>query len=230
LANLVINLIYTMQQIIKITTDGSKTLFVPELNEHYHSTFGAVQESMHVFINAGLKQINKTEIRIFEMGFGTGLNVLLTYLYSKEFQIEYHSMELFPVDVELAMGMGFEDFLQLSPKDIEKFRLMHTCTWNIGSEITPGFNLKKINASFKESKIENGYDLIYYDAFAPSVQPELWTYELFDKLYQSMNSDAVLVTYCAKGDVRRAMQLCGFIVERIPGPPGKLHMLRAVKK
>lgn len=216
---------------IKITVDGSNTIFVPELNEHYHSTFGAVQESMHVFINAGLKHIRKPAIRIFEMGFGTGLNALLTYMHGKEFQkIEYHSIELYPLDIELATGMGYEDYLQLSDTDIEKFRLMHSCPWEIASSITTAFTLKKINAAFRELKLEDGYDLVYYDAFAPSVQPDLWTDDIFSKLYQSMNKDAILVTYCAKGDVRRSLKQCGFEVERLSGPPGKLHMLRAVKK
>lgn len=220
-----------MELEIKSTADGSKTLFVPEFNEHYHSTFGAVQESMHVFINAGLNCISKSKIKIFEMGFGTGLNAMLTYMNGKEFQkIEYHSMELYPLDIELVLEMGFENFLQLSISDTEKFRLMHTCPWNITSEITPKFLLKKINSSFKESELENGYDLVYYDAFAPTVQPELWTDDIFRKLYQSMNSDAILVTYCAKGDVKRSLKQSGFLVERLAGPPGKLHMLRAIKK
>jgi tRNA U34 5-methylaminomethyl-2-thiouridine-forming methyltransferase MnmC len=216
---------------IKLTADGSNTIYNRQLNEHYHSTFGAVQESMHVFIHAGLKKIEKKQIRIFEMGFGTGLNVLLTYLNRKEFDnIEYHSMELFPLDEGMALGLDYESHLKLSMDEIEIYKLIQTCPWNILQEISPDFNLKKINKSIINASLSGNFDLVYYDAFAPSVQPELWTAEIFEKIYRSMNPDAVLVTYCAKGDVRRAMQECGFVVERIPGPPGKFHMLRAIKK
>jgi len=220
-----------MELEIKSTADGSKTLFAPDLNEHYHSTFGAVQESMHVFISAGLNEINKPQIRVFEMGFGTGLNALLTCINSSQFSsIEYHSIELFPLDIEIALKMGYCSFLKLSNEKKEIYNKILTCPWDSHTEVTPYFKLKKIKGSISEYSLTGQYDLVYYDAFAPSVQPELWTGDIFRKIYESMNEGGIMVTYCAKGDVRRAMQHCGFIVERLPGPPGKIHMLRAIKK
>lgn len=219
-----------MKPELKITSDGSRTLFVPELNEHYHSTYGAVQESMHVFINAGLNSMTKSEIRIFEMGFGTGLNALLTFLYGQNFnKINYHSVELYPIDIDLALNMNFSDFLKLTHSQTEIFHKMHDSAWNEEVEISTSFILKKIKDSLQNIDLNGGYDLVYYDAFAPAVQPDLWTIDIFKKLYHSMNQDAVLVTYCAKGDVRRAMLQCGFHVEKLPGPPGKIHILRAIK-
>jgi tRNA U34 5-methylaminomethyl-2-thiouridine-forming methyltransferase MnmC len=219
-----------MKPEIKITEDGSKTLFVPELNEHYHSTFGAVQESMHVYINMGLQQINKRNIRIFELGYGTGLNTLLTFLNKSKFEnIEYHGMELYPIDAKLFDQLGYEKFLKLSPDDREIVKLIHNSSWNTLIEISPGFLLNKINASILEFNQIGSFDLVYFDAFAPTVQPELWTENVFLKIFNSMNKEAILVTYCAKGEVRRTMLKIGFEVERLPGPPGKFEMIRAIK-
>jgi tRNA U34 5-methylaminomethyl-2-thiouridine-forming methyltransferase MnmC len=214
---------------IKITNDGSATLYVPDLNEHYHSINGAVQESEHVFIGMGLKGINKKDVRVFEFGFGTGLNALLTLLSAKDYSIIYHTMELYPLSWSIVKRLGYEEFLGLSEENRVVFKKMHQTQWEKETSIRTKFAIKKINASILKYPLEENYDLVYYDAFAPDVQPELWDEEIFSRIYNSMNPDGRLVTYCAKGEVRRKLQRVGFSVERLPGPPGKWEMMRAVR-
>lgn len=218
-----------MKRQIKTTEDGSSTIYVPELKEHYHSIHGAVQESMHVFIEAGFKQLNKDRIRIFEMGFGTGLNCLLTYLNSGKKEIEYISIEKYPIGEELANQLNFGKTLKLNPNHFAIFESMQKLKWDEKEKIADNFTLSKIEADIKNFEHHTQYDLIYFDAFAPEVQPDLWTLDIFQNLYDSMAEGAVLTTYCAKGVVRRTLQKCGFEVERIPGPPGKIQMIRATK-
>jgi tRNA U34 5-methylaminomethyl-2-thiouridine-forming methyltransferase MnmC len=209
--------------IIETTADGSPTLFVPELNEHYHSTNGAVQESKHVYIEAGFNYCSKQEIQVLEFGFGTGLNALLTAMEAKKRKIDvyYTGLEKFPLPQEIITQLHYPE------TDEALFQAIHQAEWNIPVRINPFFNLHKIQTSFSDFDFSGSYDVVYYDAFAPGKQPEVWSQELFDKVFSSINMDGILTTYCAKGSVRRMLQQAGFTVERIPGPPGKREMLRA---
>jgi len=212
------------------TEDGSHTLFIPELNENYHSIHGAEQESKHVFIEAGFKPFAKADkINILEIGFGTGLNTLLTFCESKKNNIEifYTSIEKYPLtDKEVSkLNYGTKN-----EKRKEIFTLLHKVEWESFVKISNNFNLKKIKTDLKDFIINNKFDLIYFDAFAPDIQSDLWSVTIFEKMYSCLNSGGCLTTYSAKGQVRRNMQEAGFTVERLPGPPGKREMLRALKK
>ncbi|MBN2682369.1 MAG: tRNA (5-methylaminomethyl-2-thiouridine)(34)-methyltransferase MnmD [Bacteroidales bacterium] len=211
------------------TEDGSHTLFVPELNEHFHSIHGAIQESLHVFIEAGLKSISNSKIKILEIGFGTGLNALLTLHYgsNNNLNIEYHSVEFYPISLNKIEQLNYTDFFPL--RYIELFRLMHICAWNSLVEIEENFSLKKINASFIDFTANDKYDLIYFDAFGPDKQPEMWSEKLMQKLFDCLNESGILTTYSAKGQVKRNLKNAGFEIELIPGPPGKREMIRAIK-
>jgi len=218
-----------MQTELKLTEDGSHTLFVQQMDECYHSTHGAIQESRHIFIEAGLKQCPKKELRILEIGFGTGLNAFLTLLEAKrsEKNIRYTTLELYPVEFEKAMLLNYPE--KLVPGKCQAFEKMHTSRWNIEIAVTPFFTLNKIEADFTKFEFTDNFDVVYFDAFSPEKQPEMWSEELFETLYSHCNIGAVLTTYCAKGVVRRAMQAAGFVVERLPGPPGKREILRGRK-
>lgn len=216
-----------MKRIIEHTTDGSTTLFVPELDEHYHSIKGARTEAQHIFVNMGLQHVTANPVRLLEIGFGTGLNALLTLQeaeHSKR-KVEYTGLELYPLE--------WQTIEQLHYSDSTLFRQLHTIPWETSCEITPFFSLTKIQADFtllKEKPTLQGFDVIYFDAFAPEKQPEMWSQELFNHLYHIINSGGVLTTYCAKGIVRRMLQQSGFTVERLSGPPnGKREILRATK-
>ncbi len=211
---------------IKITEDGSHTLFVPEIDECYHSTKGAVQESRHIFIEAGLKQCQKDEINILEIGFGTGLNTLLTALES-DIVVSYTTVELYPILPEQALKLNYSELLENESSKL--FEKIHTCELNKAVKITDNFTLTKLHADFTKLELKDKFDVIYFDAFSPEKQPEMWSEEMFQKLYDSASENAVLTTYCAKGAVRRAMKSAGFSVERLPGPPGKREILRARK-
>lgn len=219
-----------MKREITFTEDGSHTLFVPELQEHYHSTHGAVQESHHVYIEAGLKQCEKEEIHVLEIGFGTGLNALLTLLEAKQTgkKIYYTTLERYPIIWENARNLNYAEILS-GKQDFEQ---IHQAEWQKSIEITPFFSIKKRNIDCSKPEnllFENTFDVIYFDAFAPEKQPEMWTQAIFDTLYRCSNTNSILTTYCAKGNVRRMMQTAGFRVERLPGAPGKREMLRARK-
>jgi tRNA U34 5-methylaminomethyl-2-thiouridine-forming methyltransferase MnmC len=223
------------QRTIQLTTDGSHTVAIPSLDITYHSRHGAVNESLHVFIEAGLnywlQQHNTKQVRIFEMGFGTGLNALLTYIEAAKdnLSIHYSSIEQFPLEKEIVASLNYCETLQRS--DLAGFfTSMHAAAWNEDIHLSPFFTLHKLQASLLELQLERKYDLVYYDAFAPNAQPELWTVEVFKKLFDALNDGGVLVTYCSKGDVRRALIAAGFTVSKIPGPPYKREMLRAVKE
>jgi tRNA U34 5-methylaminomethyl-2-thiouridine-forming methyltransferase MnmC len=218
---------FNLKREIRITEDGSSTIFLPELNENYHSIHGAIQESMHVFIEAGLKQIPKKELSVFEVGFGTGLNCFLSFLYAEGKKIAYHAIEKFPVEDSLLSGLNYTN--AFNDEALSIFNEIHKIPWNAEVSITTDFSLLKIVGDINSYLPKSSYNLIYFDAFAPEVQPELWTLEVFQKMYAMLIPDGILVTYCAKGEVRRTMQSCGFSVERIPGPPGKREMLRARK-
>ena len=230
----------TMRKSLIITSDGSHTISIPEMNVSYHSFHGAIQESRHVFINEGLlfflNKIHTTAIRVLEMGFGTGLNTLLTLMEaSSKLEIHYTTIELFPLTVAEARALNY--CCELKREDlIPLFEKMHQCEWETDIAISPYFTIHKMRVSLPDTKNSNLFhdnslrpDLIYFDAFAPTAQPELWTKEVFEMLYAILKDKGILVTYCSKGEVRRAMQAAGFKVEKIPGPPGKREIVRAIK-
>lgn len=215
------------------TKDGSHSLRIPALDETYHSSHGAVQESKHVFIKNGLdfwlSQNQKKELSIFEVGFGTGLNTLLTLQKAEQLnlKIDYTSIELYPLNAELTNQLNYAKEIGF---DKELFQKLHSVEWNKKISISLDFNLQKIKRSFHEDSIDSTFDLVYYDAFAPSKQPEMWTFELIKKCFAMLNPNGVFVTYSAKGQLKRDLKKAGFSVESLPGPPGKFEMVRATKK
>tara|TARA_R110002049_G_scaffold274753_2_gene452744 strand:+ start:774 stop:1436 length:663 start_codon:yes stop_codon:yes gene_type:complete len=212
------------------TADGSKTIQIEEWDEQYHSKHGAIQEAYHVFIKHGLSLFSNTEIAILEIGFGTGLNALITTLEAPKnnLVISYTGIEAYPVVLEEISQLNYIEQLN-APNAKNVFENMHTVPWDVAVEILPNFTLHKKQQDFLEIKAESVYNLIYFDAFGARVQPELWTEIIFSLMYKALQSKGVLVTYAAKGSVRRAMLAVGFSVERLPGPPGKREMLRATK-
>jgi tRNA U34 5-methylaminomethyl-2-thiouridine-forming methyltransferase MnmC len=214
---------------LRITSDGSHTIFVPELNEHYHSVYGAVQESSIIFIRNGYETCNADPINILEIGFGTGLNALLTAVQSvKETKsVNYTSIEKYPLDKEIIGSLNHYNFA--GEKGREIFDLIHSAPWNIRVDICDNFTLKKVEDDFTKGTLSGKYDLIYFDAFGPDKQPEMWSRELFSAIAAVTNKNGILVTYSAKGEVKRNLQSCGFEVIMLPGPPGKREMMRAVK-
>lgn len=214
-----------MNQEIIVSGDGSITLFVKELNEHYHSVHGALNESMHVFIRSGLDHVPATQINILEIGFGTGLNCFLTWKYKTDKLIRYLTYEKYPLHPDTIGQLNYAS----TPDEKMVFSAIHQSTWENWHWIDPNFRLKKVDADFRTFRQVNGIDLVYFDAFAPDKHPDLWTPEVFSQIYEAMNPNGVLVTYCAKGIVRRMLQKIGFTVERLPGPPKKMEMIRATK-
>jgi tRNA U34 5-methylaminomethyl-2-thiouridine-forming methyltransferase MnmC len=219
---------------VKQTNDGSNTLFVPELNEHYHSVHGALQEALHVFIKHGLEAAlakNTGPLHVLEIGFGTGLNAILTLqiFLTKKHTIFYHSLEKYPLAEPLVRSLHFEKFI-LNPELLDYFYQLHAADWNKEAEIVPGFSLKKMQADLKTHAFpDNTYDLIYFDAFAPEKQPALWSDEVFRKMASTLKPGGMLVSYCAKGSFKRSLKAAGLQVEALPGPPGKREMTRAIK-
>ena len=213
-----------------LTSDGSHTLFSSAIEECYHSTHGAIQESRHIFIEAGFKQTEKLELNVLEIGFGTGLNAFLTLLEVEVStrKVRYTSLELYPVAVETALQLNYPEELAIDKRP--SFELMQRSPWNIFTDIRPNLSLLKVKADYTNYTFSEKYDLVYFDAFSPDKQPEMWTEERFKILYEHCNPGAILTTYCSKGVVRRAMQAAGFTVERLEGPPGKRQILRAVKQ
>ena len=216
-----------MKREILITSDGSTTINLPDLNEQYHSKNGSINESYHVFINSGLKQVSSNVVSILEIGFGTGLNCFITYLEAKK-EINYVGVEAYPVTSEEVEKMNFISVLN-AEKDKASFEKIHEVSWEEKHQISNKFSLTKRKQFFEDIDDKNAFNLIYFDAFGARVQPQLWTVEIFRKMFDSLKENGILVTYSAKGSVRRAMQEVGFTVERLPGPPGKREMLRAIK-
>ncbi len=214
---------------IVITKDGSHSIYVQSLDEHYHSVHGAITESRHVFIEAGLKQFKNRHIRILEMGFGTGLNALLTFAETNESNISiyYTGIEKYPLESTIIESLNYESFIDPSWKGMLK--LIHDSPWQLEVLIKPEFILKKIQCDMHEMELTDEFDLVYFDAFAPEKQPELWTEDLFRQIFLSMRPHSILTTYSSKGMVRRNLKAAGFQVEKIPGPPGKREMTRAYK-
>jgi len=214
------------------TADGSTTIHLPEWDEQYHSKHGAIQEAYHVFIEMGLffylKNYLPKTIKILEIGFGTGLNTFITQIEAKKLNItvDYTGVEAYPVVFSEIEKLNYVTQLNASEKH---FKMLHTSDWGKQIEVSRNFALTKRKQFFSEIEDKNAFHLIYFDAFGARVQPELWTEAIFQKMYDALTQYGVLVTYSAKGSVRRAMQTVGFTVERLPGPPGKREMLRATK-
>ena len=211
--------------------DGSNTIYLKELNECYHSMKGAVTESNHVFIKAGLNYIKENELTIFEVGFGTGLNALLTLLTSEKsnLKIKYYTNELHPLKDDIIRKLNYPNILFLDEINSNRFYLMHSCTWNKDIKLTDNLLFHKIKGDMATVDIPEQIKLVYFDAFSPDKQPEMWTKEIFIKLYRKMSANSVLTTYCAKGEFKRVLKSVGFYVESLSGPPGKREMVRAIK-
>ena len=216
-----------MHQLIT-TSDGSHTIYVPELNEHYHSIHGAVQESNFIFINTGFERCYANPLRILEVGFGTGLNALLTALKSMsgEREVFYTTIEKYPLDETILSSLNHYLFAGDSGKELSD--LIHSAHWNKWVKICKNFNLRKIKGDI-DAPFDGKYDLIYFDAFGPDKQPEMWTTEVFASVAAVTEKGGALVTYSAKGEVKRKLKACGFEVTLLPGPPGKRQIIRAVK-
>jgi len=212
-----------------ITSDGSHTIYVPELDDHYHSVHGAVQESEHVFIKSGFDACRADPVNIFEIGFGTGLNALLTAIRSMkgERKVNYTSIEKYPVHEDIIWSLNHNDFAGREGKKI--FNLIHFSQWDQTTSICKNFSLKKIKRDFTAGTHSGLYNLIYFDAFGPDKQPEMWTKEVFNSISAITDKGGIFVTYSAKGEVKRNLTACGFEVELLPGPPGKRQIIRAVK-
>jgi tRNA U34 5-methylaminomethyl-2-thiouridine-forming methyltransferase MnmC len=259
------------------TGDGSHTLRSKEPDECYHSTFGAIQESQTVFIDLGYNECHKDVINVLEIGFGTGLNALMTLNEACKIhkKVLYHTVELYPVDLETVEKLNYPELMEniitekgkrfiddpdtskesmkvdfstdnrdsinpnlsdmiegydMTIKELRRFFMdIHSCGWNKIVEINDCFSICKVKTDFTVFELSCRYDIVYFDAFSPEKQPEMWQPEVFERLYAHCNDDAIITTYCAKGAVRRAMQSAGFIVERLPGPPGKREVLRGRK-
>ena len=212
------------------TADGSYTLYVPELDEHYHSVKGALTESQHIFIDMGLKHSSVPSPRILEIGLGTGLNCFLTLLNAEEEKrhIHYTGIERFPLDMDVIKKLDYPSII--GKRHEQDYLAIHQAPWEEDVALSSWFTLHKIQGDFTHYDFIKGYDIIYFDAFAPEKQPEMWEQSLFNSLYEILNEGGILTTYCAKGVVRRMLQQAGFIVERLPGPPGgKREILRATK-
>lgn len=216
------------------TQDGSVTIHLPDWNEQYHSIHGAINEAKHVFLKHGLEffitsEENKAHpIAILEIGFGTGLNAFLTSLFAEEngASINYTGVEAYPVESSEITQLNYSELMNTSTKT---FTQLHKSSWEVPVAISEKFILTKREQFFSEIKDKEAFHIIYFDAFGARVQPELWTEAVFRAMYEALLPKGVLVTYSAKGSVRRAMQAVGFVVERLPGPPGKREMLRAIK-
>lgn len=217
-----------MKRELIITQDGSHTIRIPALNVTYHSTYGAIQESKHIYINAGFNAVPGNNIEILEIGFGTGLNALLTFTKAHTKNINYTSIEPYPLPLSETSMLNYCEILS-SPGLKLCFDLLHSCKWEQPVTINNFFSLYKTKQTLQQFHSPNKFDLVYFDVFAPDIQPELWSLEIFQKIFICMKNNSRLVTYSCKGDVRRAMQAAGFMVKKMPGPPGKREFLRAEK-
>ena len=220
-----------MEKEIIETGDGSMSLYLPEWDENYHSKHGAIQEAYHVFIKSGLDLFEDGDnISILEMGFGTGLNCMISFLETqrRRLNVEYMGLEAYPLPLKTILKLNHLRQLE-AEKFITFYHGMLEAEWDFKVEIHNNFSLHKRVLKFEDFDQSENFDLIYFDAFGARVQPELWTETIFAKMYAALRNNGILVTYSAKGSVRRAMQAVGFQVERLPGPPGKREMLRGRK-
>jgi tRNA U34 5-methylaminomethyl-2-thiouridine-forming methyltransferase MnmC len=214
---------------LKLTDDGSHTLYVPSLNEHYHSHFGAITESKHVFINAGLGGLEKYEAGILEVGFGTGLNALLTALYAEEkkLRLKYVTLENNPVDTSLLSSLNYGSLT--GERGDELFTAIHASLWDTPVQLTKWFIIEKRLCDLTVVQIDGLYDVIFFDAFGPEKQPEMWSSQVLEKIAAISHPGTIFVTYSARGELKRTLRSLGFEVTLLPGPPGKRVMTRAVK-
>ena len=240
-----------MKRKIITTSDGSKTIQIEDWNEQYHSIHGAIQEANHVFLKHGLlffsesiwnsecsseRQLDRNNdiktktIAILEIGFGTGLNAFLTLIEAdkQDQPISYLGVEAYPVATDEIKQLNYVELISENYTGI--FEKMHSVTWEAAHQITSNFQLEKQQKFFQDIRTKNAFNIIYFDAFGARVQPDLWTEDIFKIMFEALKDNGILVTYSAKGSVRRAMLAVGFTVERLPGPPGKREMLRAQKK
>ena len=219
-----------MKRELKITSDGSHTLYVPELDEHYHSIHGAIQESMHVFIDKGIDSLFCKKIDVLEIGFGTGLNALLTALWCDKHNlpVNYVGVEPFPLDTEVNSSLNYGE--KIDVKEAEKyFNKIVLAKWNVPENIHTCFTLSKIEDYIQDFDVEQKFDIVYFDAFGPDAQEDIWELPILKKMYDCLNQKGIFVTYSAKGELKRNLSRIGFDVESLAGPPGKREMIRARK-
>ena len=220
---------------LTFTKDGSSSLKLNCFDEYFHSVHGAIGESMHVYIHAGLEALSQQQISVFEMGFGTGLNALLTLVYGKNKQIDYQTIEIFPLVEREYLSLNYVDLVctqAVSSFSKEKlhnsFLTMHQSKSGETIQISPNFRFTKEIIHLEEKIFEpQSFDIVYFDAFSPETQPELWNDQVFEKLCAAMRKGGVLTTYCAKGTVKRSLKRAGFTIENLPGPTGKREITRA---
>lgn len=220
-----------MKREVVLTDDGSSSIFLPELNEHYHSSRGALQEARHVFIQNGFHFFNKTELRIFEMGFGTGLNALLTLKESitHELKVQYTGVEVFPVSLDQVNSLNYPELID--PKLKDDFLKMHESEWGKPARINEYFELCKYEQDIRDFlHPDSSFDLIYFDAFGFRAQEEMWDIKILEKMYYLLVEKGILVSYAARGQFKRDLKSLGFEVESLAGPPGKREMTRAIKR
>ena len=224
-----------MNRKIVVTDDGSSSIFSEEVNQHYHSHFGALQESKHIFIDAGLcaeTVSHLEEISVLEIGFGTGLNALLTCLKAKELhkKVYYETLELYPLTQQEVEQLNYPDILPcLNVREL--FEKIHLAKWNNKQTISENFILhKRLVSAIDANYTPNRFDVVYFDAFSPEAQPELWSKELFEPIYNSMKNGGILLTYCTKGTVKKTLTDIGFQIEKLAGPVGKREILRGKKE
>ena len=220
-----------MKREIILTKDGSSSVFLPEMNETYHSRFGAIQEAKHVFIKNGLSLLNDKSVSILEIGFGTGLNTFITFLEAQKTnqQINYVGVEAYPVELDIVSNLNYVSELNAIEHQ-NVFNLLHQSNWEVENTIESNFNLTKRQQKFEAITDLNKYNLIYFDAFGFDVQPELWNETIFKIMYNSLLPKGILVTYACRTIIKKAMIEAGFKVEKLPGAPGKREMLRAIKE
>ena len=218
-----------MKRRLILTEDGSSSIYIEEMDEHYHSTHGAIQEANHVFISNGLKRIKKNNVNIFELGFGTGLNAFLTLIHGSDKIVSYDAIEAFPVENELLQNLNYVE--EIGGEFDSYFQKIHSAKWEIPTEISRFFELHKIQSKIQNYNIKaNHYDVIYFDAFGPRAQSEMWNKVILQKMYDALASGGELITYCAQGQFKRDLKSLGFEVVALPGPPGKREMTVAIKK
>jgi tRNA U34 5-methylaminomethyl-2-thiouridine-forming methyltransferase MnmC len=216
---------------IILTKDGSHSIYNSELNETYHSVGGALQESQFIYIDAGLKTVltSKRKISVFEVGFGTGLNAVLTLkeAINKQIEIDYTTLEPFPLPEEIVKGLNYPSMFQ----DVflkEKFYDLHSSQWNTRNQIVPYFNFMKVQQTIEEYTSQSKFDIVYFDAFAPSKQAEIWDLNNLKKVKELLKEGGILITYCSSGKFKRDLKEAGFVIESLPGPLGKREITRAI--
>ena len=220
-----------MKREIILTEDGSTSIYLPEMDETYHSKFGAIQEAKHVFIKNGLDLFeDNSSVSILEIGFGTGLNAIITLLEAEKrnLNINYVGVEAYPVSIDEMKQLNYTQTLDASERQVD-FEKIHTSEWEKSAKISEHFQIEKRKQFFKDITDENTFDLIYFDAFGFPVQPDLWSEEIFEIMFKSLKSKGILTTYACRTIIKNAMQKVGFQALKLPGAPGKREMLRALK-